>query len=447
MCNILAYDRVLSSAKISFFCHTIVGQESITDKKTGEARGPFHVATHVKIKGAGDIEYNFDLEELSIDKLWTLAKKLGIKGYCSVTKFQCHQLIGKHVIYQQAYNNDISETSATSVQKKLVLELQKVQAFFHPEIFEQIMKINSLKDRSDHENGTGEKQTWSALADLYNNTDSDPNLDEIDYMCQFDQQNHLINNSGYEDLNLEKFTSTVDNGTKMKKFFTGMFKLRQEIKHLMTTVSGTHNNNLMAFVNKAKAKVKTVYVHRLALYYFFVKCKEFPQVDDEIASSLPEEMTGSSHNRPPSEILMTPSAGASVATSKSSVKKLANTNDFLDASVQAFKDIAATVRQKHSTDKMFCLLAMDGVSPNTKKNIQDALLQEFRTAQVSVPLAKRAKTTPLDGGIDKYRSMSHIHHLIVAEDYVCGTTVNSDSNDKDSSVTKDPDSVLKLLLS
>jgi hypothetical protein len=123
------------------------------------------------------------------------------------------------------------------------------------------MKINSLKDQSDHENGTGEKQTWSALADLYNNTDSDPNLDEIDYTCRFDQQNHLINNSRYEDLDLEKFTSTMDNGSEMKKFFTGMFKLQREIKRLMTTVSGTHNNNPMAFVNKAKAKVKTVYVH------------------------------------------------------------------------------------------------------------------------------------------------------------------------------------------
>jgi hypothetical protein len=189
----------------------------------------------------------------------------------------------------------------------------------------------------------------------------------------------------------------MDNGTEMKKFFTGMCKLQREIKHLMTTVSGTHNNNPMAFVNKAKAKMKTVYVHRLALYYFFVKCEEFPQVDDEFASSLPEEMKGTSHNRPPSEILMTPGAGATVATSKSSVKKPANMNDFSDASVQAFKDIAATMREKHSTDKMFCLLAMDGVPPNTKKNIQDALLQEFRTAQVSDPLAKRAKTTPLDG--------------------------------------------------
>jgi hypothetical protein len=30
--------------------HTIVGQESITDKKTGEVWGPFHVAMHVKVR-------------------------------------------------------------------------------------------------------------------------------------------------------------------------------------------------------------------------------------------------------------------------------------------------------------------------------------------------------------------------------------------------------------
>jgi hypothetical protein len=41
-----------------------------------------------------------------------------------------------------------------------------VQAFFHPDLFEKMMVVNNLKGRADHENGTSEKQTWSALADL-----------------------------------------------------------------------------------------------------------------------------------------------------------------------------------------------------------------------------------------------------------------------------------------
>jgi hypothetical protein len=296
-----------------------------------------------------------------------------------------------------------------------------------------------LKGRSDNENGTREKQTWIAVTDLYKNQDSsDADLDEIDYTSCFDQHNHLINNSGYEDIQLTQFTATMDNGNELKKYITGLFKLRQEMKALMTTVSGTHNNYPMAFVDNAKKKVKNVSAHRLVLYYFYIKCKQF-------ASSLPEEMKGSSHNKPPLEVFMTP-GGGSVCTSKSSSKK-SSTKDFSDASVQAFHDIAAMMREKHSTDKMFRLLAMDGVSPNTKRNIQNALLQEFCPCSTAPapPLAKVQKTST--SGIDEHRSMSHIHPPIAAEDYVCGMTVNSNSDDDESSVTKDPDCISKSLLS
>jgi hypothetical protein len=61
---------------------------------------------------------------------------------------------------------------------------------------------------------------------------------------------------------------------------------------------------------------------------------------------------------------------------KFTVKKT-TANDFSDVSVQAFRDIAATMKLKHSMDKMFWLLQMDGVSLDTKKNIQNMLLQEF----------------------------------------------------------------------
>jgi hypothetical protein len=96
-------------------------------------------------------------------------------------------------------------------------------------------------------------------------------------------------------------------------------------------VSSTHNNDPMAFVDNAKKNLKNVTLHRLALYYFFIKCEEFPRVDDEFASSLPEEMKGSLHNKPPLEVFMTP-CGGSVCTSKLSSKK-SSTEDFSDASV------------------------------------------------------------------------------------------------------------------
>jgi hypothetical protein len=99
-----------------------------------------------------------------------------------------------------------------SDQEEVVIGTAQDPSLFHPDVFDQIMQINSLKDCSALENGTTANQTWAALADLYNNQDSsDANLDEIDYTSCFDQHNHLINNSGYEDIQLTQFTATMDN--------------------------------------------------------------------------------------------------------------------------------------------------------------------------------------------------------------------------------------------
>jgi hypothetical protein len=134
--------------------------------------------------------------------------------------------------------------------------LRKIQAFFHPDIFEQILQVNSLKSRADHENGTSEKQTWSALADLYNTTDKDLALDNHHDTCAKDYRNHLLVNTGYEDVDLTNFTKTTDNGNELCKFITGLFKLRREMKALMMTISGTHNSDPMSFVDTAKKRVK-----------------------------------------------------------------------------------------------------------------------------------------------------------------------------------------------
>jgi hypothetical protein len=185
------------------------------------------------------MEHRFPLESLTLDMLCSLVKKLAIKGYCSSTKFRCRQLIGEHVVYQQCYNDEIWENSAAAMKKKLNSELQMIPTFFHPDLFEQIMKVNSLKDRADHENGTNEKQAWSSVADLYNNSDPDPELDKFDSMAVKDLLNHLITKPGYDDMDLKQFTEMTDNGNGIKKYITGLFKLQREMKNLITTVGDT----------------------------------------------------------------------------------------------------------------------------------------------------------------------------------------------------------------
>jgi hypothetical protein len=84
---------------------------------------------------------------------------------------------------------------------------------------------------------------------------------EFDCSAVKDTNDHLIDNPGYEDVDLTQFTETTDNGNGIKKYITGLLKLCREMKSLMTTVSGTHNNDPMAFVDCAKKRVKNCSVH------------------------------------------------------------------------------------------------------------------------------------------------------------------------------------------
>jgi hypothetical protein len=118
-----------------------------------------------------------------------------------------------------------------------------------------------------------------------------------------------------------------------------------------------------------------------------------------------------------------------------------------DASVQTFSDIARTLRKKHSTDKMFWLLEMESVSPNTKKSITNAILNDFRSC--SSPVCKRQKSSVALVGLGA-------HHLATDSedgpvhfgDYVtiCSQTSSTTEEDnEDTSVMMDPDNTSKNL--
>jgi hypothetical protein len=119
-------------------------------------------------------------------------KKLGVKEYCSATKFKCRQLIAQHIGLTAMYERESSVTSATALLKKLNSEIRKIQCFFHSDAFDQMMEVNHLKGRVDHENGNTEKQTWSSLADLYNCLDPDVQVDTFDCDLDKDDHNHLV---------------------------------------------------------------------------------------------------------------------------------------------------------------------------------------------------------------------------------------------------------------
>jgi hypothetical protein len=116
--------------------------------------------------------------------------------------------LNAHVEYRDVYQKHTSEHSSVNVQKKLNSELQKIQAFFHPEMFESMMKVNSLKGRVEFENGTTEKETWSALAAMFNGTEPDELLDHLELCLDYDEEKgyddekgHLVKEETYNNCN------------------------------------------------------------------------------------------------------------------------------------------------------------------------------------------------------------------------------------------------------
>jgi hypothetical protein len=186
-----------------------------------------HELSYTIKKGANPslVHLEYPLKDLTIDQLRHLLRNLSVKGYCSATKFKCRMLLAHHVQFQKFYNQETNLNSNANLEKKLNSDIWKIQAFFHPDIFEQMMAVDNLTGRVDHENGTSKKQTWSALTDLYNSTDPDQGVDIFDCYLKTNEKNHLINQTGYNSIDLTNFTMTPIGSKEIKKFLPGLFKL------------------------------------------------------------------------------------------------------------------------------------------------------------------------------------------------------------------------------
>jgi hypothetical protein len=89
---------------------------------------------------------------------------------------------------------------------------------------------------------------------LYNSTDPDAAIDVFDTTVTGDKKDQLINNVGYETVDLTNFTMTPIGGKEIKKYIFTLFKVQAEMNKMMG-VSGKHENDPMFFVDHAKQRV------------------------------------------------------------------------------------------------------------------------------------------------------------------------------------------------
>jgi hypothetical protein len=313
-------------------------------------RGPFQVAKSIVIQQENEdgavIDVDFDLDSLTSDQLRLLCKQVRCSGYASLSKYNCRKQLAAHAglmrLYDQASRND----TMSSIKKRLNSDFRKVNTFFHKEMFEQVKSMNRLMKRADHEDGNTEKNTYIAMAELYNTTQPEFSIDMVDINIETDVGNRLANTEAICDADLTQFIPIADDGLAFKKFIREMFVLRKKIKANMTTVSGTHSNDPYDFIDVAM-KTYRFAIHRLAVYYFFVKCEDNLSIDDEFQTSMPDELMGSSTNNMRDGGT---TACSSVTASASAGTKRKMKNDVLESVTEGINSIAAVMATKEKRE-------------------------------------------------------------------------------------------------
>ena len=259
-------------------------------------RGPFKVAQKIKINEEIDgvvQEVIYDLEKFSCDQLRKLCGHISLSGYGSYNKFKCRRQIARHASLVGMHNHASDIDCPNAIIMKLNSDLRKVNTFFHSSIFDQVLSVNRLMKRADHEDGKTDQQTYRDLAELYNTSDSDFQLDEVECNLASDVGNVLTENAAIAKADLTQFVPTTGDGKPFKKFINEMFALRKYIKAMMHSRSGEHENDPMKFVDRAMNK-KKFSIHRLAVYYFFIKCEEDSRIDSEYQPFMREDLKGTS---------------------------------------------------------------------------------------------------------------------------------------------------------
>jgi hypothetical protein len=106
-------------------------------------------------------------------------------------------------------------------------------------------------------------------------------LDETDRHLQELKEDHEINLLAVDQYETATF----------RKKITNLFHVRRVMKENMT-VSGTHDSDPWNFVQAAMNKARKPGLTVLAVYYFYVRCNEHPDLDDHFQPFLDKALLG-----------------------------------------------------------------------------------------------------------------------------------------------------------
>jgi hypothetical protein len=240
-------------------------------------------------------EEMFDLCVLNVDQIQQLCKNVGVTNCGNSTKnlvlrLHCNYFSYQKSLKEQGVSHQTHEHQTTST------ILCAVNVVFSDKFIIDFLTINDHKACVDHEMGTTHKEFFICACDAHNACDEasiassdNQNGDNSNYML-------LVYLPG--DMDLEKQDGinlrAVDQFTAKTfcKKIMDLFAIRKLIKTNMG-VSSQHNGNTWDFIQHAITVTRVKSISHLAVYYFWMRCKHQPGIDESFQPFSDPEIKGS----------------------------------------------------------------------------------------------------------------------------------------------------------
>ena len=271
----------------------------------------------------------YNRKDLFTVPLRTLCKNLGISNCGSKNKFECRRAIAAYLAYEEQLQKHGLQPSSYHGRQTSSL-CWAINVVFSSQFIEAFKTVNDLKKRRDHETTNTNKKFWINAAMAHNYCggneklhmfpagtvptpavvtaaaaaaaaaddddestldggyapETDPFsdlviLDETDRHLQELKEDHEINLLAVDQYETATF----------RKKITNLFHVRRVMKENMT-VSGTHDSDPWNFVQAAMNKARKPGLTVLAVYNFYVRCNEHPDLGDHFQPFLDKALLG-----------------------------------------------------------------------------------------------------------------------------------------------------------
>jgi hypothetical protein len=319
--------------------------------------GETMVAYSVKIRnedGVSDTQY--ELTKFTLEQLRRLARNLGVSYVNKCNKFQCRKALWILANHQEALERD-GERLSTATERSSSNTIRLCNILFSGEFLEDLLCLNDIKNRKDHERGGMPSHFWEDIANILNCPAEDRD-DENDPDVGIESIRIGVNDPHYaevEDLDLNVF-DRVDSNVVKKKFYQ-LMKVRKQIQKYMT-VSGEHDSDPYNFVEAAMKRVGgCAQLTVIGVYYFHTLCDQNIQIDAPFVDTMDESLMGNTNAALPDDIdeddeESPPTSTKSDKTSKSGNATAKDKKRVYDAMVEASETGKSIYEELRKTNRL-----------------------------------------------------------------------------------------------